>query len=130
MLAGKPVPELLAIMDLEVSSGRVDPPDTRELPGPPRQSMLVWHYDDGTIVRFRPLGDELLRAPTFSIEIKADCTVADVSTDNIAFKVATSGAAVPKRTTDMANPYSPVANPVQFQAFRDTVLMASRFGVR
>jgi len=130
MLAGKPITALLAIMDLEVSSGRVDGPEIRELPGPPRQSMLTWLYDDGTLVRYRPLGDELLRAPTFSIEIKADCTRDDLTLDNIAFKVATSGAAVPKRTTDMANPYSPVTNPIQFQAFRDTILMASRFGVR
>jgi hypothetical protein len=114
------------VMGDEVSRHRVPPPHTHALPGPPPQAMLVWEYDDGTVVRYKPLGDELVRAPFFSIGIKTDPTVPHRSLADLAFLIDSRGNPCPKWETHIRNPYLPDRNPLHYKAFRDAVLEASR----
>ena len=118
--------QFFEVMGDEVSRQRVPPPHAHALLGPPPQSMLVWEYDDGTVVRYRPLGDELVRAPFCTIGIKIDPAVPYRSLADLAFMIDGRGNPSPKWETHIRNPYAPDRNPLQYKAFRDVVLEASR----
>lgn len=90
--------------------------------GPPPQSMRVYEYADGTVVRYKPLGDRKRTAPTYSIEIKKDTYSPDLGKDDAAFKVDASGRAVPKNPFDVKNPF-PKGGP-QWLRFRDELMDA------
>jgi hypothetical protein len=90
--------------------------------GPPPQSMYVYEYLDGTVVRYKPLGDAKRPGPTYSIELKKDLSTPDRGKNDAAFKVDSSGKAVPKGPAEAMNPYPPGS--LQADTFRDEVMNA------
>jgi hypothetical protein len=90
--------------------------------GPPPQVMQVYEYLDGTLVRYKPIGDMKRPGPTYSIEVKKNPTAPDLSPDDAAFKVDAAGRAVPKGPFDVKNPY-PKGTP-QAVRFERTVMDA------
>jgi hypothetical protein len=123
-LAGKNNADFLAFMGQEVSAGTVPPPRTINIAGPPPQSMQMWEYPDGTVVRHKPLGDSERPNPTYSIEVKKDPSQPDSGKDDAAFKVDASGRAVPKGPHEVANPYPKNTNQDQHEAFLDALMNA------
>jgi hypothetical protein len=78
---------------------------TVSINGPPPQPMRVYEYPDGTLVRYKPLGDKNRNAPTYSVEVKKDPSLPDIGQDSTAFKVDPSGKPLPKGPFDVKNPY-------------------------
>lgn len=87
-------------MNAEVAAGRAAA-KTR-----PDGSMTTWEYADGTVVRYKPKGDEQRDGPTYSVELKMDASVPDSSIDGIAFKIGPDGVPVP-RDPRQVRPYYP-----------------------
>ena len=128
-LAGKGEAEFLAFMSSEVSSGNVPTPKVRNISAPPphtgTQPMQIWEYPDGTVVRYKPLGDKERPNPTFSIEVKKNPALPDSGPEDAAFKVDLTGAPVPKKPEEaIANPYSKSSNRDQYDAFDRAVMDA------
>jgi hypothetical protein len=96
------------------------------LPGPPPQRMMVWEYPDGTVVRYKPDGDEFRSGPTYSVEVKKDPNVGDAAAkqEGIAFKVDENGNPVPKGPDDIANPYSGNGSPEQVDEYKKRAMDA------
>jgi hypothetical protein len=91
--------DVLRYMEGEIDSGRAKAHDLDRNAGPvERQTMRVWEYDDGTVVRYKPKGDAYRPEPTHSVEVKIDRTIPDSEArqDGIAFKVDANGRAVPR----------------------------------
>jgi hypothetical protein len=78
---------------------------TVNIDGPPPQAMRMYEYPDGTVVRYKPLGDSNRNAPTYSVEVKKDPALPDVGKDSVAFKVDRSGRPLPKGPFEVKNPY-------------------------
>ncbi|ACY14783.1 eCIS core domain-containing protein [Haliangium ochraceum] len=114
-------------MAAEVSSGNVAAPSTANIPAPnpppTTQTMEIWEYADGTVVRYKPLGDSERPNPTYSVEVKSDPTQPD-SSANVAFKVGDSGEAVPKGPFSVANPFSRAGDTTQYDAFLEFIMNA------
>jgi hypothetical protein len=128
-LLGKTEKEFLDTMAKEVAEGRVQAPRTLKIAGPPPQDMQMWEYKDGTVVRFKPLGDARRPSPTFSVEVKKDPSLPDNGLDTSAFKLDRNGRPTPRDAEDILNPYSPATNRVQHDAFRDAILADSHFSL-
>jgi hypothetical protein len=69
---------------------------TVALGGNPPQTMSVYEYTDGTVVRYKPMGDKERPTATFSIEVKKDASLPDTGPTDAAFKVDRDGQVVPK----------------------------------
>jgi hypothetical protein len=96
--------DFIAKMKSEVSAKRATE-KTITIVGPPAQQMKVYEYPEGTVVRYKPLGDGKRLEPAFSIEVKKDISLPDRGPNDIAFKVTEGGQVVPKGPKDVANPY-------------------------
>lgn len=91
---------------------------------PPTQTMRRWEYPDGTVVRYKPLGDnDRPNVPSFSIEVKKDPALPDsASGANVAFKLGDAGRAAPrKHEGELANPFK---QREQHDAFDDAAMQA------
>ncbi|MEJ2613313.1 MAG: hypothetical protein P8179_25525, partial [Candidatus Thiodiazotropha sp.] len=66
----------LETMADEVEAGRCTVRQV-SINGPPPQMMDVYEYTDGTVVRYKPLGDTERHNPTYSIEVKKNPTLPD-----------------------------------------------------
>lgn len=122
--------DFLTFMAGEVSSGGATRSQAQipVPPGPfssPTQTMLRWEYADGTVVRYKPLGDaQRPGTPTFTIEVKKNPALPDTGSDDAAFKVGAGGNAVPRSAYDMQNPMS---NPDQRRSFETAAMDAVHF---
>ena len=90
---------------LDKMAGEPCTPKTVSINGPPPQPMQVYEYADGTVVRYKPLGDKNRSVPTYSVEVKKDPSLPDVGQDSTAFKLDSSGRPLPKGPFDVKNPY-------------------------
>lgn len=90
--------------------------------GPPPQTMHVYEYPDGTVVRYKPLGDPKRPGPSYSVEVKKDPSLPDLGKGDAGFKVDSSGRAVPKGPFEIKNPYP--TGSVQADAFREETMNA------
>jgi hypothetical protein len=115
--------EFLAKMEGEPSTVKAV-----NISGPPPQAMRVYEYPDGTVLRYKPLGDAKRPGPTYSIEVKKDPSAPDLGKGDAAFKVGSSGDAVPKGPTEINNPYP--TGSVQADAFREEVMNAGHKTLR
>ncbi len=127
-LAGKSATEFLAFMSQEVNEGKVTAPGVRNIAAPPphlgTQAMQMWEYSDGTVVRYKPLGDKERPNPTYSIEVKKNPALPDSGPEGAAFKVDLTGAPVPKKPEEaIANPY-PKSPREQYDAFDKEIMDA------
>lgn len=84
--------------------------------------MRVYEYPDGTVVRYKPHGGSKRPGPTYSIELKKDPSLSDLGKGDAAFKVDSSGRAVPKGPFEINNPYP--KGSVQWLVFRDELMNA------
>jgi len=101
---------------------------TVNIAGPPPQAMHVYEYPDGTVVRYKPRGDAKRPEPTYSIEVKKDPSAPDLGKGDAAFKVNSSGKAVPKAPYEIKNPY-PVGS-LQSDIFREEIMNAGHKTLR
>lgn len=120
-LAGSSVKDFSAKMADEVSSGKCTKKSV-SIKGPPAQTMDVYEYADGTVVRHKPLGDDHRQAPTYSIEVKKDPSLPDLGKDDAAFKVTSTGKAVPKGPAEVHNPYP--RGSLQWEEFQEALMDA------
>ena len=127
-LVDKSEAEFLSLMAEEVAQGRVPPPRRINIGGPPPQPMSMWEYPDGTVVRYKPLGDSE-RPIAFSIEVKADPKVPDSGRESAAFKVERTGLAVPRSDFSSLNPYNVATHPDQYKAFDHVVMRLAHHGL-
>ncbi len=116
-LDGMTQSEFLGKMDAEPCTSK-----TVNIAGPPPQPMHVYEYPDGTVLRYKPLGDTKRPGPTYSIEMKKDPSMPDLGRDDAAFKVAATGKAVPRGPDEVRNPYP--EGSLQARKFRDAVMNA------
>lgn len=120
-LAGADDAAFHAFMTREESSGRLisDPaqPSEQQIEQPRSQIMKKWEYLDGTVVRYKPLGDDERPHPTYSVELKINPDVLDFGQQSIAFKVNASGRPAPKGPGDVSNYFEKGSHPEQFNAF-------------
>lgn len=128
-LSGKKDAEFLSLMAEEVSTGRVPAPRSLSIGGPPPQPMTMWEYPDGTVVRYKPLGDSYRTTPAFSIEVKKNPALPDTSADSAAFKMDAQGHPIPKNDRQILNPYPISSHQSQFLAFEDTILRLAHHGL-
>ncbi len=128
-LCGKTDAEFLSLMAEEVSTGRVSAPRSLSIGGPPPQPMTMWEYPDGTVVRYKPLGDNYRTTPAFSIEVKKNPALPDTSPDSAAFKMDAQGHPIPKNDRQILNPYPSSSHQPQFLAFEDTILRLAHHGL-
>ena len=85
-----------------------------------QQVMRKWEYDDGTLVRYKPHGDEHSGGlATYSVEVKTSKAKADVGLGGIGFKVDPKGRAVPLGPGDVNNPFPGAPN---HGAYRNQVM--------
>lgn len=110
-----------AKMSEEVKSGKCNQKPV-PINGPPPQTMTVYEYPDGTVVRHKPLGDSKRPGETYSIEVKKDPSMPDLGKDDAAFKVDPRGKAVPKNPHEAKNPYP--RGSVQFEEFMNALMNA------
>jgi hypothetical protein len=120
-LEGKTEQEFNAIMQREVASGEAKHSIVK-LVKPIIQDMDVYEYDDGTVVRRKPVGDQDRKGPTFSVEVKKDSNIPHDGPTGTAIKLDSKGRAVPKGPTDVANPYK--KGTAQYDAFLEHVMNA------
>lgn len=113
--------ELIAKMKAEVAAGKATE-RTVAIGGPPPQNMSVFEYADGTVVRFKPLGDANRTQATFSIEVKKNAALLDAGQESAAFKVTQRGSIVPKGPADIANPFDRQRNKLQYDAFEKLMM--------
>jgi len=97
-------------------------PKAVSINGPPPQTMQVYEYGDGSVVRYKPQGDLNRPGPAYSVEVKKDPLKPDTGNADAAFKVDSSGRAVPKGPFDLKNPY-PQGSP-QAVEFENQVMNA------
>lgn len=64
------------------------------------QDMISWEYDDGTLVRYKPKGDQYRPGPAYSIEVLIPGSQTGSITD-AAFKVNARGEPVPKQPKEV-----------------------------
>ncbi|ACY14785.1 hypothetical protein [Haliangium ochraceum] len=132
-VAGMSDADFQAFMANEVSTGAVPAPQSRNIsapnPPPAQQAMQIWEYPDGTVVRYKPLGDAMRPNPTYAIEVKGNPTLPDSGLGSAAFKVDSSGGAVPKKPDDVANPFSPANNRIQHDAFLEYLMSAGHLSL-
>lgn len=89
-------------------------------PGGGQQQMQKWEFPDGTVVRYKPEGDDYSGgAATYSIEVKSNRNAADQNLADVAFKVAPDGSAVPKAPANVNNPFP---NNPERDAYRDKTM--------
>jgi hypothetical protein len=86
--------------------------------------MTVYEFPDGTVVRYKPLGDSERPMATFSIEVKKNPALPDMGPDDVAFKVSADGQAVAKGPNDIANPYSKATEKAQFVLYEKSMMDA------
>ncbi|MBK7538218.1 MAG: DUF4157 domain-containing protein [Myxococcales bacterium] len=127
LLTDKKEADFLSTMAGEVSNGRVPPPRTISIGGPPPQPMTMWEYPDGTVVRYKPLGDKHRVTPAFSIEMKKNPALPDNGSTDVAFKVTADGHASPRSYEYIANPYSKAQHDKQNKAFEDAIMKLVHF---
>jgi hypothetical protein len=122
-MSGKSAKEFNAKMGEEVSAGKCTKKAV-PISGPPRQTMDVYEYPDGTVVRYKPLGDPKRprSEPAYSVEVKKDPSLPDLGKDDAAFKVDPTGKAIPKGPLELKNPYA--KGSAQYKAFEDAVMNA------
>jgi hypothetical protein len=68
------------------------------------------------------LGDPNRPGPTYSIEVKKDPAMPDLNKEDAAFKVTSSGKAVPKGPAEIRNPYP--KGSLQARKFQNAVMAA------
>lgn len=68
------------------------------------QEMIKYEYKDGTVIRYKPLGDKLRDGPTYSIEVKKNIAKPDIGFDSAAFKVDKNGNPFPKHFDNINRP--------------------------
>lgn len=120
--------ELIAKMKAEVAAGKATE-RTVAIGGPPPQNMSVFEYADGTVVRFKPLGDANRTQATFSIEVKKNIALADSGSESAAFKVNAHGDIVPRGPDDVAMPPY-IKHSLQFNRYLDALMDAGHQMVR
>jgi hypothetical protein len=119
-LAGKTVAEMQAILDAEAAAGKCGPAVASTLGnGKPQVSYL---YNDGTLVRLKPLGDAFGDDPTYSVEVTKQPGGPAGDQGDVAFKVGADGKPVPKGPSDVNNPYDKGTNPDQNKAYETEVM--------
>ncbi len=129
-VAGMSDSEFLAFMGQEVADGRAPTPRTINISGPPPQAMQMWEYPDGTVVRYKPQGDDRRPNPTYSVEVKKDPSAPDGGLGDIAFKIDSAGVAVPASDESVQNPFSTSSHKLQHDAFNDAVMNAGHHSLR
>ncbi|MBA3461248.1 MAG: DUF4157 domain-containing protein [Deltaproteobacteria bacterium] len=108
------------------STANIAAPTTGMPAGSPvKQTMHRWEYPDGTVVRYKPLGDDHRpNVPSFSIEVKKNPAIPDSAggSNGVALKLDDTGRAAP-RTHDgeLANPFT---NDKQHKAFDNAAMEA------
>jgi hypothetical protein len=125
-LAGRPVAEIIDILDTDVTAGRCTK-STSNLPmpnGQPPKPQIGYQYPDGTLVRVKPNGDAFSNNPMYSVEVTNNTSGPVTGQDDIAFKVGTDGKAVPKGPNDVNNPYNKGTNAEQHNAYLEEVIQA------
>ncbi|MCC7384671.1 MAG: hypothetical protein IT384_22675 [Deltaproteobacteria bacterium] len=96
------------LMAAEVASGRA----TERRAG----DTIIWEYADGTVVRFRPHGDDYHPKPFFTIEVKRDTEAPYSGPDSAAFRVDAQGRPVPRNGREIAVP-SDLSGPIERRIF-------------
>jgi Domain of unknown function (DUF4157)/Bacterial SH3 domain len=119
--SGMSAKDFNAKMGEEVSAGKCTKKPVH-LSSPPPQTMDVYEYPDGTVVRYKPLGDSNRAGPTYSVEVKKDPSLPDLGKGDAAFKVAPSGKALPKGPSEVKNPYP--RGSAQYDEFEKAVMNA------
>ena len=120
-LSGKSAKDFAGKMGDEVSAGKCTKKPVH-IDGPPAQTMDVYEYPDGTVVRSKPLGDTKRPGPAYSVEVKKDPSMPDLGKEDAAFKVDPTGKAVPKGPFEVKNPYP--RGSVQYEEFTKAVMNA------
>jgi hypothetical protein len=129
-LGRKSGPDVVQFMAGEVRNGRVE--NRRQersiKPDGTYQTMTVWEYADGTVVRYKPDGDGFRAHPTHSVEVKIDRNVRDANgkQDGIAFKVDKNGRAVPRGPNHVRGPTE--LSQAQREAYVTQVMNAGHMG--
>lgn len=67
--------------------------------------MTIYEYNDGTVIRYKPLGDKIRKGPSYSVEVKKDILQPDTGFDSIAFKVDKKGNPLPKWQKEINRPF-------------------------
>jgi len=120
-LSGKSTKDFAAKMGEEVNAGKCTKKSV-SIDGPPPQTMDVYEYPDGTVVRYKPLGDNFRSGPAYSVEVKKAPSMPDLGKDDAAFKVTSTGKAVPKGPFEVKNPYP--KGSAQYKEFEKAVMDA------
>ena len=123
-LQGKTVAEMEAILDADVTAGKAKKLD-RSYIGTQRKPMDSWLYNDGTLVRVKPQGSELVAGasePMYAIEVLKQPGVTEGAQDAVAFKVGADGKPTPKGPKDLKNPYDKGKHKLQYDAYQDEAM--------
>jgi hypothetical protein len=120
-LNGKPLADVLATLDAEVSAGHATKVETTLPNGKPQS---VYQFPDGTIIRVKPSGDAFVADPSYSVEVTTDGVVNPTGQEGIAFKIGPDGKPVPKGPDTVPNPYDKGKNKTQFEAFFERIINA------
>lgn len=123
-LNGMKEADFLTTMADEVKAGKCAV-KSANISGPPPQKMDIYEYADGTVVRYKPLGDMKRPGPTYSIEVKKNPNLPDAGSDSAAFKVDSNGIAVPKGPHDTQNPYG--KGTAQAKEYEEALMNAVHF---
>jgi hypothetical protein len=120
-LSGKSAKDFAAKLGEEVNASKCTKKSV-SIDGPPPQTMDVYEYPDGTVVRYKPLGDNYRPGPAYSVEVKKNPSMPDLGKDDAAFKVTSTGNAVPKGPSEVKNPYP--KGSVQHEEFNEAIMNA------
>jgi hypothetical protein len=118
--------QFLETMDAEVKAGKCTKA-AQEIGSPlgGKQSMTKYEYPDGTLVRYKPEGDEIRKGkPTYSVEVKKDPTLPDQGLQDVAFKVNENGHAVPKKPGEINYPKEYPKSSAEFADYRELMMSA------
>jgi Domain of unknown function (DUF4157) len=118
-LAGKPLPEIEALLDADAAAGKCTKGPPAETAGKP---MSSYTYPDGTSVRLKPRGDAHGDDPMYSVEVTKRPGILAEHQDDVAIKVGADGSPVPKGPDDVQNPYVKGTNPHQARAYEKEVM--------
>ena len=89
---------------------------------PPAQTMLRYEFSDGTVVRYKPHGNDASTKPVFTVAVKKDPGAPDTGPTDAAFKVDAQGRAVPRGDKEKDHIACPFTHPGQKQAYLDHVM--------
>lgn len=133
-LTGKSMDEVQDVLDADVAAGRSAVADDPLVTDGVILPQKVYTYPDGTVVRVKPGGDgyrsKLVPGPPdyrpkYSVEVRNLEATQVRGQGDIAFKVGSDGAPVPKGPGSIHNPYNSGTNGDQFESYQEAVMEAA-----